>query len=97
MSKLNIFAAKDMKAGLFLQPNIQRSVSDALRSWEIVANEGESMISKFPHDYRLYHLAEFNDETGEIRVLTPPADLGSAGDVKRKPDAQLPFDVKLAK
>lgn len=97
MSKYNLFAAKDMKAGLFLQPNFQRSIPDAMRSWEVVANEGESMISKFPNDYRLYHLAEFNDETGQIKIISPPADLGSAADVKRKPDAELPLNFKAAK
>lgn len=90
---LKCFVVKDMKAQLFLQPNFQRSVAEAMRSWEVVANEGESAISKFPHDFRLFCIGEFDDVKGE---LTPQAaqDLGSAFDVKRKPKEQLPFDMR---
>lgn len=77
---MKIFAVKDMRAGHYLQPNVQKSVADALRSWETIANEKGNMISSFPHDFRLLHLADFNSETGELSVLSQPSDLGSAAD-----------------
>jgi len=86
---MNIFAVKDMKAGIYLQPQAQKSVADAMRSWEVVANEGESMITKFPNDFRLHHLASFDEETGEITAFNQPQDLGSAADFVRKPSPSL--------
>lgn len=90
---MKLFAVKDMKAGIYLNPNFQRSVADAIRSWEVVANEGESMVSKFPHDFRLYHLADFSQDNGILSVLETPQDLGSAADFKKRPAQQLPLDL----
>lgn len=86
---MKMFAVKDMKAQTYLQPHFQKSVADELRSWEIAANEGDSMISRFPDDFRLYHLADFDYETGQLRVFEHPSDLGSAADFKRKPKEQM--------
>lgn len=88
---MKLFAIKDHKSGIFLQPNFQKSIPDALRSWEIISNEGDSMVSRFPNDFRLYHLGDFDEQTGEISILAHPSDLGSAADFKRAPDAPLPF------
>lgn len=90
---MKLVSVKDMKAQVFLQPNFQKSIPDALRSWEIISNEGESLISKFPNDFRLFHLANFDVNTGELHILQHPEDLGSAADFQKKPPAQstLPF------
>lgn len=89
-----ICAVKDMKAQYFLQPTFQRSVADAIRSWQIVANDDkDSMVGKFPHDYRLYHLGEFDTITGKISVFEDSRDLGSAADHRtpRSSEPTLPF------
>lgn len=90
---MKLFSVKDMKAQVWLKPHIVDNVAEAMRSWEIVANEGESMISKFPNDFRLYCIAEFNTISGKLEVYDDAADLGSAADVKRRPTETptLPF------
>jgi len=79
-----VTAVKDLKSDQFLQPQFSRSLADVMRSWEIVANEGNSLVSKFPDDYVLYKLAEFNPDTGEILALDHPDFLASAAEMKKR-------------
>lgn len=93
---MKLFAVKDMKAQMFLEPRFQRSIADALRGWEVISNEGESMISRFPNDFRLYCLADFDSSTGRISIFDDPQDLGSAADFKRRADGPLPLEMAMA-
>lgn len=85
---MKIIAVRDMKAEIYLKPTFQSSLADAIRSWEMISNEGDSLVSKFPNDFRLHHIGDFDANTGDITLLQHIADLGSAADFKRKPDAQ---------
>lgn len=87
---MKLVSIKDMKAQIFFKPNCVATLADALRSFELVANESDNLISQFPNDFRLYHLADFDTSTGEVTPLDPK-DLGAAADFKRRPDAVLPF------
>lgn len=93
---LRLVSVKDMKAQIFLQPNFQRSIPDALRSFETIANEGESQLRRYPNDFRLFHLADFDDITGELEVFQRPVDLGSAADFQRRQDAPSDLFSKQA-
>lgn len=90
---MKLIAVKDMKSQLFLKPHFENSLADATRSFEVMANEGENMLSKFPHDFRLMHLANFDIETGILSPLDLATDLGSVADYQRKAPIQdtLPF------
>jgi len=89
---VKIVTIKDMKAQTCFPPRAAASIAEATRQFEIVSNEGESMISRFPHDFRLLHIADFDANTGLLDVLAQPSDLGSAADFKAKPVDRLPFD-----
>jgi len=90
---MKMFSIKDMKGQMFLKPTFAMSVADALRNFEVLSNEGESMISKFPADFRLFHLADFDINSGDLTILERPADLGAALDFKRSvPQTELPFN-----
>lgn len=86
-----ITAVKDIKSEIFLQPQFQRSMADAMRNWEIVANEGDSLVSRFPNDFVLYQLGEYTED-GTVLALPKPKSLASAAEMKRKPENTLPFD-----
>lgn len=91
---MKLFAIKDMKAQTFFRPTVASSTAEALRTFEIVANEGDSMISRFPNDFRVFHIADFDVLTGVIQPLDHLADLGSAQDFKRRPSVPTPmFDT----
>lgn len=96
---MKLFSVRDMKGQCFLTPHFQRSVADAIRQFEVVANEGESLISRFPNDFRLVHLADFDSDSGRLDVFETAKDLGSAADFLRRPAVQeglFPTPMKSA-
>lgn len=80
---MKMFTVKDMKSGLHNRPFFEQSTPAALRSWEITANEGDSMIRKFPADFRLLEIGQFDELSGAIELYGIPTDLGSALDVQK--------------
>lgn len=90
---IKVLAVKDMKASIYLRPFFQQTKAEAMRSFELMANEGEHIISKFPNDFRLHVIADFDTDTGRITPLTDFEDLGAAADYKKQaPQAPLPFE-----
>jgi len=87
---MKIFAMHDRKAGYYLQPFPETSTIAALRGFEIAVNDAKSIFSRFPDDFSLVELAEFNQETGEISAYTPQ-DLGTARTVLKKSPIQDPL------
>lgn len=80
---MNVMIIRDMKSQLFLRPNMAASVADGVRAMEIMVNEGESMIRRFPNDFRLYNAGTFDPLTGKFDIKEDFEDLGSAADFVR--------------
>lgn len=64
--KLQIFAIFDQKAKAFLQPFFFNTEGEALRALTITLHDPNHQFAKFPGDYTLFALGEYNQETGEI-------------------------------
>lgn len=90
---MKLFAARDMKAQIYLKPFVTLTLADALRSFEMIANEPGNTISQFPNDFRLYHLGDFDSNTGVLTVLDEAPDLGSAADFKKRPENQPSLNI----
>lgn len=89
---IKVLAVRDMKAGIYHRPFFQQTKAEAMRSFELTANEGDHIISKFPNDFRLHVIADFDTDTGRITPLSDYEDLGSAADFKKQaPQSPLPF------
>lgn len=92
---MKIFAMLDVKAQHYLQPFPETSTIAALRGFEVAVNEGKSTFSRFPDDFCLMELADFDQNTGAITPLISPNNLGSARTVLKQPAAQNGlFDAK---
>jgi len=90
---MKIFCMYDVKAAHFIQPFSETSTIAALRGFDVAVNEGKSTFARFPDDFCLMELADFDPETGKITPHMSPLNLGSARSVL-KPDFQqnpLPF------
>lgn len=87
-SKLQLFSVRDSKAMVFSQPFFQPSVPAAVRAFGASVNSGDGGLSQFPDDYSLYHLGEFDDESGVLIPLKEPHFLGLAAQFK-VPSPQL--------
>ena len=97
MAKLKIFSAQDSKFGVFMTPFMLLHVGQALRAWDEVCMDGKSPMSKFPQDFCLYEVGEFDEESGLVTALSPIKRLASAAEVLAAHGNQDNFGLKSVK
>lgn len=72
--KFMMFCIHDVKSGIFLQPFVSRSENDAKRmiasSFED-PNFMQTPAGRYPHEFLLFSLAGFDDESGIISDASP--------------------------
>lgn len=74
-----VFTVFDSAAGLFLEPFFCRTVEEALRKFRATVNHPDAgNISKFPEDYTLFHIGQYEQETGLLDPFPTPHSLGVA-------------------
>jgi len=69
--KLQTYAIFDSKAAVFSQPYYAPNDEVAIRSFCSTAMDPSTNISRFPDDFTLHHIAEYDDELGTITPLKP--------------------------
>lgn len=84
--KLKVYAVYDSKVQTYDKPIFMRSRGEAVRSWDTVANDPSTQFFKYPEDYSLMEIAEYDDETGTFENAKVPQNLGLAS-AFRKPTA----------
>lgn len=65
---LRVFTIYDKKAAAYLTPFFMRTNAEAIRAVQQTASSRESNFSKYPEDFQLVVIGEFDDLTG---VVTP--------------------------
>jgi len=90
---MKIFCMYDVKAAHFIQPFSETSTIAALRGFDVAVNEGKSTFARFPDDFCLMELADFDPQTGILTPHKSPLNLGSARTVLKMDSVQnsLPF------
>lgn len=68
---IKMFSIFDAKAGSFAQPFFAFNEAVAQRNVAIAVRDGTSLLAKFPADYQLYLVGEFDDGTGEVTPMRP--------------------------
>lgn len=66
---LHVFAVKDRALDAFMRPWFAQSTGQAIRAFSDELNRPDSDMNKHPDDYDLWHIGEFNDNSG---FLTKP-------------------------
>ena len=84
MSNLQRFSVHDAKAESYIQPFYSLTVGTALRDFEAAANDPNHAFCKYSEDYTLFHLGEWNHETGKTTDLHTPIPLGKALQFKKQ-------------
>jgi hypothetical protein len=69
---LKTYAIRDAKAEVFNTPFYQKTHGEAERSFKQLVSDAQSMVSKFPDDYDLYYLGEYDDQTGKLHPIDTP-------------------------
>lgn len=68
---LKIYTVHDAAVKAYLQPFFARSHGEALRSFTDAINDPKTSLNAHPHDYSLWHVADFDDNTATV-VPNPP-------------------------
>ncbi|UYD39214.1 MAG: nonstructural protein [Wigfec virus K19_151] len=75
-----IFTVHDSKAQAYLPPFYMRTKGEAIRAFETTVKDTNSQFNKYPQDYTLVELGEFDDNTGSIITLPSPLIISNASE-----------------
>jgi hypothetical protein len=91
---MKMYSMYDAKAKIYSKPFVCRNRGEALRSWETAANDNQTDMSKFPADFCLFEIADFNDDTCKIEPYAAFESLGFAIEfVKIQPSVNYPTPI----
>jgi hypothetical protein len=76
--KFKTYSIYDSVGKTYLKPFNVKMEGEAIRAFKNASNDKQSEIGRNPQDYCLYLLATWNDETGEVKPVDPPINLGLA-------------------
>lgn len=69
---LKVFSIRDAKSEVYNTPFFQKTHGEAERSFRTAANDDKTQINKYPEDFDLYYLGEYDDNTGQVTPLDTP-------------------------
>ena len=75
---LKVYTVYDTKAEAYLQPFFSQSKGVAIRSFQEAVRDEKSNISKYPEDFTLFELGEYDDATSKFNLHITPQSLGVA-------------------
>lgn len=87
---LKIYTVHDSKAEAYLPPFFSSAHGLAIRGFEDAANKEGHPFNQHPGDYTLFHVGEFDEQTGIISISKTHTNLGKAIDVQRQADFPAP-------
>jgi hypothetical protein len=71
MAKLVVATVYDVAVGAYLQPFFTRSRGEAIRTFVDACSDAKHQFAKYPADYILMYLGEFDDQSGTVESVTP--------------------------
>lgn len=81
---MKIFAILDKKALAYNTPFFFPNKGLALRGFEELANDEKSTVNKYPTDFSIWLIGEFDDKLGIIKSLDKPEFVDEAVNVIKK-------------
>lgn len=77
-----VYAIRDAKAG-FLAPTLDQSGDSAIRNFEHAVMTTDSLFMTHPGDFSLWHIADYETDTGTLTPIIPPFQLCTADSLKK--------------
>lgn len=75
---LKMFAVLDKKAGFYHPPQIAHSKADALRTFHGIVNGEQSQVTRYPSDFSLWIIGEWDQFLGVVTAFPKPEFLEEA-------------------
>lgn len=85
MAVRKIVAIRDRAVDAFGQPIFVVALGQGIRSFMDEMNNKESSLAAHPEDYDLYHIGEFDEDTGLLIACTPPKMIAVGKDMAKGP------------
>lgn len=82
--KTQIFAVYDKKAMMYLKPFPALNNSVALRMFSDIVIDPNTQFFRHGEDFDLYHIAYFDDNSGQFENVKNPIPLGKATDFQQQ-------------
>lgn len=73
-----VFSLFDSKANAYIQPFFMAQKGQALRALDSIVNNPQTEVNKYPADFALYKLGEFDDVSGQLVSLKVPEFIANA-------------------
>lgn len=70
--KQHIYSVRDAKSEIFNVPYYGNTHAEAERSFRTAVNDPQTSLNKFPEDFDLWYLGEYDTSTGQITALKTP-------------------------
>lgn len=81
--KYKIFVVFDGKTKSWGLPFLKDFTANALREWSEIASDisdKQNQIAKYPSDFSLFEIGEYNRDTGEVSMYESKYNLGLASE-----------------
>jgi len=88
---MEIFTVYDSKAEAYLQPFFLKTKALALREITDAANNPEHQFGKYPEDYVLFHLGQYDEDKGMFTQDEAPQSMGVV--IEFKSQLEMPLQV----
>lgn len=75
---MKVFSVYDVKVGAFLAPFFCRAEGEAVRAFVNAVNAPDHDFMRFPEDYSLFALGEFDEESGMMKLAKAPLQICTA-------------------
>lgn len=69
---LKMFSVRDAKAEVFHPPFFKKTPGEAERDFQQLTLDEKSLVAKYPEDYDLWYLGEYDDNSGKMSPLPSP-------------------------
>jgi len=76
-----VFSVFDSKVGAYANPFMVRTRGEAIRSFEDACRDEKLPFRAHPTDYRVFYLAEFDDNSGLYYPVSPPEPVIGADEI----------------
>nr|WAE43593.1 MAG: nonstructural protein [Microviridae sp.] len=80
---MRIFTVHDSKAEAHLPPFYMKTKAEAMRAFESTVQDKESQFHKYPSDFTLLELGEFDEISASICTHAKPLILANAAEYKQ--------------
>lgn len=84
-----VFALYDEKAKAYQNLSVQNSIGVAVRGLTVACQNPESFLAKFPADYSLYHVGNFDERTGRVYSFNEPRLVVRCTELISKPQMEV--------